>query len=164
MSIGQLLLAEYDTEAASTRKVLERVPSDPEKWNWKPHEKSGTLGWMAAHVASLPSFTILTITTPALEIDGYQSVSPKNQEELVPTFDKLNKEARELLANTSDEKMKENWRLTWKGNLIFDSPRYEVLRTACFNHIVHHRAQLTVYFRLLGVPVPGLYGPSADEM
>jgi len=162
MSIAELLLPEFDTEMANTRKTLERVPAD--KWDWKPHEKSGTLGWLAGHVASLPHFTTTTIKTPRFEIEGGNFPSAKTHAELLSTFDSLSKEAREALAATTDAQMKEIWTLTWKGDVIFSMPRYEVLRVSCFNHIVHHRAQLTIYFRLLNVPVPGLYGPSADEM
>ncbi len=163
MSIAEMLLPEFDAEGANTRKMLERVPSDPQKWGWKPHEKSGTLGWLASHLATLPEFTITTIQTPKLEIEGWKGTSPQKHSELVPTFDKLNGEARTALAGVTDAQMKEIWTLTWKGNVIFSMPRYEVLRTSCFNHVIHHRAQLTTYFRLLGVSVPGLYGPSADE-
>ena len=163
MSIAEMLLPEFDAEGANTRKMLERVPADPQKWGWKPHEKSGTLGWLAGHLASLPEFTITTIQTPKLEIAEWKGEWPQKQADLVPTFDKLNKQAREALAKVTDDQMKETWTLTWNGNVIFSMPRYEVLRISCFNHVVHHRAQLTTYFRLLGVPVPGLYGPSADE-
>jgi len=114
-------------------------------------------------LASLPEFTITTIQTPKLEIAEWKGEWPQKQADLVPTFDKLNKQAREALAKVTDDQMKETWTLTWNGNVIFSMPRYEVLRISCFNHVVHHRAQLTTYFRLLGVPVPGLYGPSADE-
>ncbi len=161
MSIAEMLLPEFDTEIANTRKTLERVPVD--KWDWKPHEKSGSLGWLAGHIATLPNFTTVTIQTPKMEIEGSAFPSVKKPSELVATFDAMAKEARAALAGVTDAQMKEIWTLTWKGNLIFSMPRYEVLRVSCFNHIVHHRAQLTMYFRLLGVPVPGLYGPSADE-
>ena len=161
MSIGEMLLPEFDTEIASTRKTLERVPAD--KWDWKPHEKSGTLGWLAGHVASLPHFTTTTIKTPKLEIAGAEFPSVKKAADLLPTLDSMAKEARAALAAVTDAQMKEIWTLTWNGNLVFSMPRYEVLRVSCFNHLVHHRGQLTMYFRLLGVPVPGLYGPSADE-
>jgi uncharacterized damage-inducible protein DinB len=161
MSIAELLLPEFDTEAANTRKTLERVPAD--KWDWKPHPKSGTLGWLAGHVASLPGFTITTITTPGLEIAGSNFPRVEKHSDLLPTFEKLSKEARAKLAGTTDSQMKEVWTLTWNGNVVFSLPRYEVLRITCFNHAVHHRAQLTMYLRGLDVPVPALYGPSADE-
>ena len=163
MSIAEMLLPEFDAEGANTRKMLERVPSDAQKWGWKPHEKSGTLGWLAGHLATLLEFAITTIQTPKLEIEDWKGSWPQNQAELIPAFDKLNKEARAALAGVTDAQMKEIWTLTWKGSVIFSMPRYEVLRISCFNHAIHHRAQLTSYFRLLGVPVPGLYGPSADE-
>jgi len=163
MSIAEMLLPEFDAEGANSRKMLDRVPPDPEKWGWKPHEKSGTLGWLAAHLATLPEFTTTVIRTPKLEIEGWRGTRPEKQSELVPAFDKLSKEARAALAGVSDAQMQEIWTLTWKGSVLLSMPRYEVLRVSCFNHAIHHRAQLTTYFRLLGVSVPGLYGPSADE-
>lgn len=161
MSIAEMLLPEFDTEIANTRKTLERVPAD--KWDWKPHEKSGSLGWLAGHVASLPHFTTTTITTSKLEIEGSKFPRVEKHADLLPTLDLMSNEARAALASVTDAQMKEIWTLTWKGAVIFSMPRYEVLRVSCFNHLVHHRAQLTMYFRQLGVPVPGLYGPSADE-
>lgn len=161
MPIAEMLLPEFDTETANTRKTLERVPAD--KWDWKPHEKSGSLGWLAGHVASLPNFIITTIQTPQLEIEGSKFPSVEKHADLLPTFESMSKEARAALASVTDVQMKEIWTLTWKGDVIFSMPRYEVLRVSCFNHLVHHRAQLTMYFRQLGVAVPALYGPSADE-
>lgn len=161
MSIAEMLLPEFDTETANTRKTLERVPAD--KWDWKPQEKSGSLGWLAGHIASLPNFTITTIQTPRLEIEGSKFPSVEKHVDLLPTFDSMSKEARAALASATDAQMREIWTLTWKGDVIFSMPRYEVLRVSCFNHLVHHRAQLTMYFRQLGVAVPALYGPSADE-
>jgi len=161
MSIAEMLLPEFDTEIANTRKTLERVPAD--RWDWKPQEKSGSLGWLAGHIASLPHFTVTTIQTPQLEIEGSKFPSVEKPADLLPTFDSMSKEARAALVGVTDAQMKEIWTLTWKGEVIFSMPRYEVLRVSCFNHLVHHRAQLTMYFRQLGVPVPALYGPSADE-
>jgi uncharacterized damage-inducible protein DinB len=161
MSIAEMLLPEFDTEIANTRKTLERVPAD--RWDWKPQEKSGSLGWLAGHIASLPHFTVTTIQTPRLEIEGSKFPNVEKPADLLPTFDSMSKEARAALVGVTDAQMKEIWTLTWKGEVIFSMPRYEVLRVSCFNHLVHHRAQLTMYFRQLGVPVPALYGPSADE-
>ncbi len=161
MSIAKMLLPEFDTEMANTRKTLERVPA--EKWDWKPHPKSGTLGWLAGHVATLPGFTTTTVKTPALEIAGSDFPKVSKHSELLSTFEAKSSEARAALAATTDEQMHETWTLTWNGSVIFSMPRYEVLRVSCFNHLVHHRAQLTMYLRALDVPVPALYGPSADE-
>ena len=161
MSIAEMLLPEFDQEAANTRKTLERVPAD--KWDWKPHPKSGTLGWLAGHVATLPGFTTTTIKTAELEIAGSDFPKVEKPADLVSTFDKMSKEARAALAGATDAQMKETWTLKWNGNVLFSLPRYEVLRVSCFNHAVHHRAQLTMYLRGLDVKVPALYGPSADE-
>src|SRR5213080_5273 len=137
MTIGQSMLSEFDEEMQNTRKVLERCPD--EKWNWKPHEKSGTLGWLAGHVGTVPDWIAMTIKTQELD---YAPVGG-------PAFEppKITNR-KELLAG---------------GQKIFTLPRIACIRGMCLNHLLHHRGQLTVYFRLIGVPVPGLYGPSADE-
>lgn len=167
MTIGQSMLAEFDQEMQNTRKVLERCPDD--KWNWKLHEKCGTLGWLAGHVATLPGWISMTINTEELDyapVNGpsYQPPKTDNQKELLAEFDKSAAEARTALANVSDEDMMKGWKLLAGGQEIFTMPRIACIRGMCMNHLIHHRAQLTMYFRMIGVPVPGLYGPSADEM
>jgi uncharacterized damage-inducible protein DinB len=166
MSIAQSLLPEFDQEMASTRKVLERIPS--EKWNWKPHEKSGTLGWLAAHVGTIPGWYTMTLQTENLDyapVDGPQYEPPKieNTQQLLAAFDKESKEARAALSKASDADFNVNWTLLAGGKEIFTMPRIACLRSMVMNHMIHHRAQLTMYLRLLNVPIPGLYGPSADE-
>ncbi|HVO56077.1 MAG TPA: DinB family protein [Dongiaceae bacterium] len=166
MSVAQSLLPEFDEEMKNTRKVLERVPS--EKWNWKPHPKSGTLGWLAGHVATLPGWYTMTLQTENLDyapVDGPGYAPPKtdNTKELLAVFDKESAEARGVLSKASDEDFRKNWTLLAGGKEIFTMPRSACLRGMVMNHLVHHRAQLTMYLRLLDVPVPGLYGPSADE-
>lgn len=161
MPINELLLGEFDTEMANTRKTLERVPAD--KWDWKPHEKSGTLGWMASHIATLPEFTVNTIQTSELEIANAKFLKVANHGELLAQFDKSRDAARKALAGVSDAQLREIWTLKWNGKVIFAMPRYDCLRVMCFNHLIHHRAQLTMYLRGINVPVPALYGPSADE-
>jgi len=161
MPISELLLREFDMEMPNTRKTLERVPAA--KWDWKPHPKSGTLGWLAGHVATLPNFTITTLQTPEFEIAGANFAQPKNPSELLEQFDSLSKQARAALAAATDAQFAETWTLKWNGNVIFSLPRYNVVRVHCLNHLLHHRAQLTGYFRTLDIPVPALYGPSADE-
>lgn len=161
MSIAQMLLPEFDQEMVNTRKTLQRVPAD--KWDWKPHPKSGSLGWLSGHVATLPQFTVVTVGTSSLEIAGSKFPTAAAHADLLPMFDQLSKEARAHLQSVSDDQMREIWTLTWNGKTILSMPRYEVLRQSCFNHLVHHRAQLTMYLRALDVPVPALYGPSADE-
>ncbi len=161
MPISELLLTEFDQEMANTRKALERVPAD--KWDWKPHPKSGTLGWMASHIATLPNFTTTTIETSELDLGNASSPKVKDASDLVKVFDEQRDIARKAIANVTDEQLKEIWTLKWDGKVLFALPKYNVLRVMCFNHLIHHRAQLTMYLRTLDVPVPALYGPSADE-
>jgi uncharacterized damage-inducible protein DinB len=166
MTIGQMMLGEFDQEMQGTRKVLERVPDD--KWDWKPHEKSGTMGWMASHVANLPSWAAMTIHTDHLDyapVDGPGYEPPKitNQKELLTQFDKNVADTRKALADVSDEDIMKPWTLLAGGQTIFTMPRVACIRGMVLNHLIHHRAQMTMYFRSLDIPVPGLYGPSADE-
>lgn len=166
MTIGQSMLAEFDQEMQNTRKVLERCPE--EKWNWKPHEKSGTLGWLATHIATMVGWLPMTIQTEELDyapVGGPSFQPPKidNRKALLAEFEKGASEARAALAKVSDAEMMKNWRLLAGGQEIFTMPRAACIRGMVLNHLIHHRAQLTVYFRLLNIAVPGLYGPSADE-
>jgi uncharacterized damage-inducible protein DinB len=166
MTIGQSMLAEFDQEMQSTRKALERCPDD--RWNWKPHEKSGTVGWLAGHVATMVSWVPVTLTTEELDyapVDGPAWEPPKidNRKELLAEFDKNVKAARAALAAVSDADLMKNWKLLAGGQEIFTMPRAACIRSMVLNHHIHHRAQLMVYYRLLGIPVPGMYGPSADE-
>src|ERR1700719_4709908 len=161
MPISELLVTEWDQEGANTRKALERVPA--EKWDWKPHPKSGTLGWMASHIATLPHFAITTVKTSEFEIEGGERPKVDGHSRLLPVFDEQLKKGRDALAGVTDEQLRQIWTLKWKGNVLFSMPKYNVIRGMCFNHIIHHRAQLTMYLRSLDIPVPALYGPSADE-
>ncbi len=166
MTIGQMMLGEFDQEMQNTRKTLERCPD--EKWNWKPHEKSGTLGWLAGHVATIVSWLPTTLNTKELDYapvggPAYQPPKIENRKGLLVEFDKNAAEARAALASASDAEMMKGWKLLAGGKEIFTLPRVACIRGMVLNHLIHHRAQLTVYYRLLGVPVPGLYGPSADE-
>lgn len=166
MTMGRSLLPEFEQEMQNTRKVLERCPD--EKWNWKPHEKSGTLGWLAGHVANMVSWLPYTIQTEELDyapVGGPSYEPPKisNRKEALAEFDKNVADARTALQSVSDAEMMKTWRLLAGGQEIFAMPRIAAIRGMVLNHHIHHRAQLTVYFRLLNVAVPGLYGPSADE-
>jgi len=166
MTIGQSMLPEFDQEMQNTRKVLERCPDD--RWNWKPHEKSGTVGWLAGHVATMIDWLPVTIKTEEFDyapVGGPSFQPPKidNRKQLLAEFDKNVAAARAALASVSDAEMLRNWKLLAGGQEIFNLPRVACIRGMLMNHHIHHRAQLTVYFRLLGIPVPGLYGPSADE-
>jgi uncharacterized damage-inducible protein DinB len=166
MTIGQSMLGEFDQEMQSTRKTLELVPD--EKWNWKPHDKSGTVGWLAGHIATLPGWITMTINTEQLDyapVNGpsYQPPKTENRKEVLAVFDKEAAEARAALAAVSDQEMLKGWKLLAGGQEIFTMPRVACIRGMVMNHLIHHRAQLGVYFRLLDIAVPGLYGPSADE-
>ena len=166
MSIAQSMLPEFDHEMANTRKTLERVPDD--KWDWKPHPKSGTLGWLANHLAIMPGWAVDTLTTDSFDFmpNGVMLEMPscKNRAEALTMFDKGVAALRTSLTLATDAQLMQTWSLLQNGTPIFTMPRAGVLRGMIFNHIIHHRAQLCVYFRLNDIPVPGLYGPSADEM
>ncbi len=163
MTISQTLLPEFDQEMANTRKILERVPED--KFDYKPHEKSMTLGRLASHVAEMPTWATHTIQAETLELrPGQQPFSAKSKQELLDTFDKAVVDARALIAGASDEDLRKTWTLKHAGKSIFSMPRAGVLRGMVMSHLIHHRAQLGVYLRLNEVEVPGMYGPSADEM
>jgi uncharacterized damage-inducible protein DinB len=162
MSISQGLLPEFDQEMAGTRKCLERVPEG--KTEWQPHPKSMTLGRLAGHLAELPNWIVETMKRDELSLDGqftpFISSSPK---ELLAMFDARVAEARALIESATDEDMMKPWSLKVRGQTAFTMPKIAVLRGMVINHIIHHRGQLTVYLRLNDVPVPSLYGPSADE-
>jgi uncharacterized damage-inducible protein DinB len=163
MSISDAFVGELQQEAAATRKCLERIPED--KFDWKPHEKSFTMIRLATHIAEMVSWAKDTVEKPELDFAGqdYKSFEPKTTAELVEYFDKNLANATEALKNTSDEAMMQNWKLRNGEQIYFDMPRVQVLRGMVFNHIINHRGQLSVYLRLNDIPVPALYGPSADE-
>jgi len=163
MPISETLLPEFDQEMANTRKILERVPED--KPDYKPHEKSMTLSRLAGHVAELPAWATMTLSTEGLDIQpGHLPYFMKSRQELLADFDKNVAEARARIAATSDEDLAVTWALTFMGKPVFAMPRLAVLRSSFMNHLVHHRAQLGVYLRLNDIEIPGMYGPSADEM
>ncbi|GAC1667089.1 MAG: hypothetical protein NVS9B4_22890 [Candidatus Acidiferrum sp.] len=166
MTIGQSMLPEVDQEMQNTRKTLERVPEN--KWDWKPDPKSGTVGWLASHIANLPEWAVMTLKTENFDYapkggSNYQPPKIENRSELLAAFDKNTAAVREAVANATDQEMMASWSLLAGGETVFSMPRIAVIRGMVMNHIIHHRAQLTVYYRLLGIPVPALYGPSADE-
>ena len=166
MAIRDALLPEFDTEMASTRKVLERVPV--EKADYKPHAKSGSLGWLAWHVADLPHWVVETIHKDELDFappGAPRPAPPKvdSREKLLASFDQKVAAARKAIAGADDSHLAKPWTLKGGGHTIFTMPRAAVLRSFVMNHLIHHRAQLGVYLRLNDVPVPGMYGPSADE-
>ena len=161
MKMTDLFLAELEREAAATRRTLERVPDG--RYDWKPHEKSMTLGRLAELVARLPSWPVFMIKQDELELTTQQSQPLRTSRELVQALDEGVAEAREALANTTDEHLMKPWRLLFAGKVVSEEPRHLMLRGGVFNHLAHHRGQLTVYLRLNDVPVPAIYGPSADD-
>jgi uncharacterized damage-inducible protein DinB len=163
MSIAQSLLPEFDQEMKSTRKLLECVPDG--KFDYKPHEKSMTLGKLASHVAEIPTYIVSTLRLERLDFTGEEKqAAPATRQEMLDAFDKTVAEARELLSKATDEDLAKIWTLTYMGQQIFSMPRAAVLRTMCLSHLYHHRGQLGVYLRMNDVEFPGMYGPSADEM
>lgn len=166
MAIAESLLPEFDQEMANTRKTLERVPD--EKSDFKPHAKSGSMGWLAAHLANLPLWAAVTLQQDSLDLEPpggqtFQLPSPKTREEVLEVFDKHVAQARQGIASASDAQMMKPWSLLKGGQKLMTMPKIAVLRGFVLNHIIHHRGQLTVYLRLNDLPVPALYGPSADE-
>lgn len=166
MKLSEIFLGEFDQEMANTRKVLERVPED--RLAWKPHQKSGCMGWLATHVATLPGWTVETVQQNSLDYAPVGAPPFKIQEatsrkELLDRFDSTVAKARAVLAGASDDHLMKPWTLLAGGKEVFTMPRVFVLRGFVMNHLIHHRAQLGVYLRLNDVPIPGLYGPSADE-
>jgi uncharacterized damage-inducible protein DinB len=166
MPLNQALLPEFDHEMANTRKTLERVPED--KFAWKPHEKSFSMVGLATHLATLPSWGALTIQRDSIDIAPEGEPPPKNEpaksvEDLLERFDRNVATTRAALAGATDEDLLRTWTLLKGGKTIFSLPRVAALRSFVMNHNVHHRAQLGVYLRLNDVPVPSIYGPSADE-
>ena len=163
MTIAETLLLDFDPEAVNTRRVLERVPT--EKAGWRPHERSMSLGEMAAHVGDLAAFGSMILTKPqiAFAVDPYPKYPFTTMDELLKYAAGAAGEVRTSLARLSDEALLTDWALLYDGQQIAKAPRAVCFRTMFFNHLVHHRGQLCVYLRLLYIPVPGLYGPSADE-
>lgn len=163
MSIAQSLLPEWDHEVGNTKKMLAAVPDGD--MNWKPHEKSMTLGRLAAHVAEIPMWMSTTLELPELNWADFNYTPPewKSSAANQLDFEQRAAAAREVLARTSDATMFENWTMRNGDHVFFTMPKVVVLRNFVLNHIVHHRAQLGVYLRIQGCKIPGMYGPSADE-
>ena len=165
MGLSDAMLPEFDQEMANTRKTLERVPDD--KFDWKPHEKSFAMGGLASHLANLPGWANVTIDMD--EFDMAPAGEPLRAEQLnsraavLETFDRNVAKARAAIVGASDEHLFRSWTLLSGGNKILSMPRVACLRGFVMNHIIHQRAQLGVYLRLNDIPVPSIYGPSADE-
>jgi uncharacterized damage-inducible protein DinB len=166
MSIAESMLPEFDHEMANTRKTLDRVPDD--KFDWKPHEKSFSMGRLASHLSNLPGWTNVTIEQDSFDMappgeQPAQTPECRSRHELLEAFDANVTKARSSLAGASDEQLFRTWKLLATGNEVLAMPKIAVLRSFVMNHIIHHRAQLGVYLRLNDIPVPSIYGPSADE-
>jgi uncharacterized damage-inducible protein DinB len=164
MTMSQTLLPEFDNEMRLTRKALERVPDD--KFDWKPHAKSMSMGRLAGHLAELPGFAAAMIMTDGMDFDKgeYKPAVVSNRAEVLALFDKTAAEAREAIVGATDDHLRQPWKLIYQQKALFDAPRAVGLRAMAMNHLVHHRGQLSVYLRLNDIAVPSIYGPSADEM
>lgn len=166
MAVRDTLLPEFDHEMAVTRRVLERLPESG--WAWKPHEKSFDLGGLASHVARIPRWgrTILDADSYDLEHDGTSangSAAPSTLQNVLETFDRHVGDLRKQLLNRTDAELMAPWALKRGTHLVMSMPRLTALRSFVLHHLIHHRGQLTVYLRLQDVPIPPLYGSTADE-
>ena len=164
MAIAETLLPEFDREMGLTRRMLERVPDG--HFAWKPHEKSMTLGRLAEHLAELPLWCRVAIVDSGIDLgvgrpEGY--MPPATRAAVVQMFDKNLADARAALSGRTDAELMAPWKLSHSGKEIFTMPKAVVLRGFVMNHMIHHRGQLSVYLRLQNIPLPSLYGPSADE-
>ncbi len=160
--LSNALLPEFDHEMQTTRRTLERVPED--KLGWKPHQKSMTLGALATHLATITHWVGAVAGMDSFDISAAPPTQElKSRQELLKAFDDNVAEARKVIAGTTDAAMMKPWSLIAGGKAMFTLPRIAVLRGFVLNHIIHHRGQFSVYLRLNDVPVPSIYGPSADE-
>ncbi len=165
MPLRDALLPEFDHEMANTRKVLERVPDADA--SWRPHPKSWTLGDLGAHLANIPHWGVLALTQSEFDLSPPGEAAPRRKFEGAAAnlrdFDTKLSAARAALAMASDSDLMAPWTLKKTGKSMFTLPRLAILRSFVLNHMIHHRGQLTVYLRLRDVPLPNLYGPTADE-
>ena len=162
MAIADALIGELEQEGATARRVLERVPGD--KLTWKPHDKSMSLGRLALHVAQVPAFVAgLAEQNPAAFPDSMEQAEASSAEQLLTVHDEGLTKATQIVQGFDDAAMMESWSISAGGKTLMTMPRVAFLRALMLNHWYHHRGQLSVYLRLLDVPVPSIYGPSADE-
>ena len=165
MTMQEALVIEFDLELPVTRRSLERVPVD--RFDWKPHEKSMTLGWLATFLALVPSWGVITLERDEFDTraasGGQRPALPASSQQLLASFDENYGKLRAALAATTDDRLLELWTLRAGAEVWFTQPRWLALREYILNHIVHHRAQLGVYLRMLGMSVPAIYNDSADE-
>ncbi len=163
MALNNALIAELKHEAVNTRKMLERVPA--EHFGWRPHEKSMSLERIASHLAEIPTWINMSVDQDEVDFATWkrEPFTPGSTQEIVALFDKNLEAAVKSLEAASDEKLHETWKLRNGEHVFYELPKTVIVRNFALNHTVHHRGQLSVYLRLLDVPVPGMYGPSADE-
>ena len=162
MALIDGLLKELEEEAIATRRVLERVPDN--QLAWRPHQKARTLGELALHVATVPGGVAEFVASPSpAQAPQFTDPSPRNASDLIPALEESITKAKAALARLDDAAVLETWRLMQGDRELFAVPRMAMLRSVMLNHWYHHRGQLTVYLRALDVPVPSIYGPSADE-
>jgi len=161
------LMHEFDSEMAKTRRVLEAIPEGAD-WNFKPHAKSMSLGRLAGHLTDFAGeWAMGTLTKDKIEFGPdhkWDPYVPKSKAEMLGKFDKELAETRATLAAMSGDMWDRNWQFVWAGTPYINDPKHRVFRESVMNHMIHHRAQLGVYLRLMGAKVPGVYGPSADDM
>ena len=162
MALIDGMLQEFEQETQTTRRVLERVPDD--QLAWRPHEKARTLGELALHVAMVPGGVAELVASPSpAQAPQFADPSPKSASELIPALDHSIAKVKEVLGGMDDAALTATWRLMQGDRELLAVPRVAMLRSVMLNHWYHHRGQLTVYLRELGVPIPSIYGPSADE-
>jgi uncharacterized damage-inducible protein DinB len=162
MTIAETLLPEFDRETTTTRKLLERLPED--KFEWKPHAKSMSLGQLAAHVATIPMWGSVTVSQPEFDLATNPPRPPMaTRAEILAAFDRFVRETRAALVGRSDPELMAPWALRNGKETVFSMPKVAVWRSFVMSHLIHHRGQLSVYLRMQDVALPGIYGPSADE-
>jgi len=163
MGMKEALLAEFQNESVSTRKVLERTPE--KSFTWKPHEKSMSLGRLSQHLAEIPQWVEASLTKDELDFAtmDYKQVDPASTAELLKFFDDNVNAAVEIIKNTPEEEFMKNWTMRNGDKVYMTIPKAAVVRGFVMSHLIHHRGQMTVYLRMLDVPLPGIYGPAADE-
>jgi uncharacterized damage-inducible protein DinB len=161
MPIVDAFLRELDQEAKTTQRVLERIPE--EKLTWKPHPRSKSIGELAMHLATIPGMFASAAVADSFEFSGHTTPLAKNRKDILDEFSKNIAAAKESLKKLDDARMMASWSANMKGKTLMTMPRIALVRSLLLNHFYHHRGQLSVYLRLLDIPVPSIYGPSADE-
>jgi uncharacterized damage-inducible protein DinB len=161
MRLVDSILTEIDQEAQTTKRVLDRIPED--KLTWKPHPKAFSLGQLALHIASVPGSVAAAAVPDSMEAPNFSQPEAKSRQEVLDTFSKSLESAKDALKKMDDARLMSMWSLTKNGKVVMTIPRIGFIRSILMNHNYHHRGQLSVYLRILNVPVPSIYGPSADE-